>query len=286
MRSFKCVVDICAQNFRKWQTDYRVWSIAFLLVVLTAIYNDDMIKIANALNTKPPFWIFPNLYTQFHTKLIFTLPVVLLFCNAPFTDDNQVFVYMRSGRIKWLCGQVLYIFAASAVYYLFLFLTTVVLTVFTGELSLGWGSTILSLSANPGAISSSIAPFVYLNPIIFEFFTPIQAVWFTFLLSWCAASILGLVVFLFNLVSGTRILGVLIASVMVIICSSIENLGYDNLMPFSPVSWNTLDNIDVGGLTKNPSFSYCMTVYAVLIVVLTALILIFGMKKSLDARGN
>lgn len=138
MRSLKCVVDICVQNFRKWRTDQRVWSIALLLVILTAIYKDDVTKLANALNTKPPFWIFPILYTQFHTKLIFTLPVVLLFCNAPFTDNNQVFVYMRSGRTKWLCGQVLYIFAASAAYYLFLFLTTVILTVFTGELSWGW----------------------------------------------------------------------------------------------------------------------------------------------------
>lgn len=284
MRSLKCVVDICVQNFRKWRTDQRVWSIALLLVILTAIYKDDVTKLANALNTKPPFWIFPILYTQFHTKLIFTLPVVLLFCNAPFTDNNQVFVYMRSGRTKWLCGQVLYIFAASAAYYLFLFLTTVILTVFTGELSWGWGSTILSLSANPGAVDHMIAPFVYLNPIIFEFFTPIQAVLFTFLLSWCAASLLGLVVFFFNLVSETKIMGVLIASVMVIICSSIENLGYDKLLPFSPVSWNTLDNIDVGGLTENPSFGYCMTVYAVSLVVLTALILIFGKKKSLDTR--
>lgn len=284
MRSFKSVVDICSQNFRKWQTDYRVWAIAFLLLVLTAIYKDDMTKIANALGTKPPIWIFPILYTQFHTKLIFTLPVVLLFCNAPFTDDNQVFVYMRSGRTKWLCGQILYIFAASAVYYIFLFLTTLALTVLTGELSWDWGSTILSLSANPGAVDYMIAPFVYVNPMIFEFFTPIQAVWFTFLLSWCAASLLGLVVFFFNLFSGTRILGVLIASVMVVICSSIENLGYKNLMPFSPVSWNTLDNIDVGGLTYNPSFSYCMTVYVILIVVLTTLILILGRGKGLDFK--
>ena len=284
MRSFKSVVDICSQNFRKWQTDYRVWASAFLLLVLTAIYKDDMTKIANALGTKPPIWIFPILYTQFHTKLIFTLPVVLLFCNAPFTDDNQVFVYMRSGRTKWLCGQILYIFAASAVYYIFLFLTTLALTLLTGELSWDWGSTILSLSANPGAVDHMIAPFVYVNPMIFEFFTPIQAVWFTFLLSWCAASLLGLVVFFFNLFSGTRILGVLIASVMVVICSSIENLGYKNLMPFSPVSWNTLDNIDVGGLTYNPSFSYCMTVYVILIVVLTTLILILGRGKGLDFK--
>lgn len=284
MRSFKSVVNICFQNFRKWQTDQRVWVIALLLVVLTAIYKDDMTKIANALGTKPPIWIFPILYTQFHTKLIFTLPVVLLFCNAPFTDDNQVFVYMRSGHTKWLCGQILYIFAASAVFYIFLFLTTLALTVLTGELTWDWGSTILSLSANPGAVDQMIAPFVYVNPMIFEFFTPIQAVWFTFLLSWCAASLLGLVVFFFNLLSGTRILGVLIASVMVVICSSIENLGYEYLMPFSPVSWNTLDNIDVGGLTDNPSFSYCMTVYAILIVVLTTLILILGRRKRLDFK--
>ncbi len=53
---------------------------------------------------------------------------------------------MRSGRMKWLCGQILYIAAASAVYYLFLFVISVLLTVFGGEISPEWGKTLDAMS--------------------------------------------------------------------------------------------------------------------------------------------
>lgn len=53
---------------------------------------------------------------------------------------------------------------------------------------------------------------------------------------------------------------------------------------FSPISWNTLNNIDVGNMTAKPAFSYCMCVYGGLIIVLIAGIFIFGRKKSLDTK--
>ena len=120
MGSIRSVQAICSQNLRKWASDYRMWTIAALLVIMVQIYVDDMQKIAVFLGTKISMWIFPFLYTNLHTKLIFTLPVVLMFCNAPFMDKNQVFVYTRASRAKWLLGQVLYIFIASALYYLFI----------------------------------------------------------------------------------------------------------------------------------------------------------------------
>ena len=54
----------------------------------------------------------------------------------------------------------------------------------------------------------------------------------------------------------------------------------------SPLTWATLDGIDVGGLTVRPSFEYCISAYAVLIIVLTATIFILGRKKSLDVKGD
>lgn len=285
MNSLKCVFSICAQNLRKWKTDYRVWCIALIAVVMTGIYVDDMQRISAVLETKPPIWIFPFLYSQFHTKLIFILPVVLLFCNAPFTDRNQTYVYMRSGKTKWLCGQVLYIIAASAAYFLFLFIISLLFTVFSGELSLDWGRTLNSVSFSTAAARKANAPYINVPIIIITFFKPLQAVWFTFLMSWLGGVFLGLLIFFCNLVSSTRSLGVLIAATLVIISSAVENEALNKFLPFSPISWITLDNIDVGGLTTNPSLSYCVGVYAGLIAVLTVLILIFGRKKSLDVKG-
>lgn len=286
MRSLKGVFSICFQNLRKWQTDYRVWCIGVLLFILVAIYVDDLRKVTEITGTKMPIWIYPFLYSQFHTKLIYTLPVVLLFCNAPFIDENQTYVFMRSGRVKWLCGQVLYIIAASASYYLFLFVVSLLLTAFTGELTLEWGTTLTMLSVSNIGYEAN-APFLDVSYLIVTFFKPLQAVWFTFLMSWLGGLFLGLLIFFLNLISGTKYLGVLVSSVVVVLSSAVENdYGWEKLLPFSPISWITLDNIDVGGLTKNPNFTYCICILAIIITALIAAIFVFGRRKSLDIKGG
>lgn len=285
MRSFKCICSVCAQNLRKWQTDYRVWCIAVLLLVMVSICADDLRHIAAELGTKTPIWIFPFLFIQGHTKVIYTLPLILLFCNAPFTDANQMFVFMRSGRMKWLCGQILYIAAASAVYYLFLFVISVLLTAFGGEISPEWGKTLDAMSITDYRKNNVHAVEVSYN--IVAFFKPLQAVWFTFLMSWLGGMFIGLTIFFLNLVSETQYLGLTVSSAFVLFSSAVKiDYSWGKLLWFSPISWITLNNIDVGGLTKNPPFAYCAGVLGGLVVVLAAAVLIFGRKKSLDVKGE
>ncbi|MBD5384319.1 MAG: hypothetical protein HDR72_04905 [Ruminococcaceae bacterium] len=282
MSSLKTVISICAQDLRKWQTDHRVRTIAVLAVIIVQIYVDDMRRISDGLGTAMPVWIFPFLYSQFHTKLIFTLPIVLLFCNAPFTDRNQIFVYIRTGRTKWLCGQVLYIAAASAVYYIFLLIVTILSTLFNGGDALDWGKT-LTTTANSNAALYFDSPFIDVSSVVVRFFSPFSACWFTFLLSWLCAVMLGLILFLCNIVSGTRFIGIAITSTLIVL-SALVNNSFPQFLKFSPVSWNTLDNIDIGGRTTKPSFAYCIVVYAAVIVLLIAAIFIFGKKNSLDVK--
>ena len=45
------------------------------------------------------------------TRMLFYFGVVLLFCNAPFMDDQQMFVLVRTGRLRWFAGQLAYIVA-------------------------------------------------------------------------------------------------------------------------------------------------------------------------------
>lgn len=285
MGVLKTIWAICSQNFRKWITDYRMWTIAALLIIMVQLYIDDMQKVAALLGTKIPIWIFPFLYVQYHTRVIFTLPVVLMFCNAPFTDKNQIFVYTRTSRAKWLWGQILYILTASALYYLFILFVTFISTVFTAEISPKWGKT-LHMIANTGAAQQAEAYFVNVPGIILEFFSPVQATFFTFLTSWLSAVLLGLIIFFCNLVSGTRFIGILISSLLVVWTVLVDVGGWMDYLRFSPISWNTLNNIDVGKMTANPSFDYCTCVYAVLIAMLTVGSIIGGKKKNLDVKDG
>lgn len=285
MKLLKSSFAVCAQNLRKWQTDQRVWVIYVLLAIMVWIYVDDMRKLSSELGGDMPIWIFPFIYQQFHTKLIYTLPLVLLFCNAPFTDQNQVFVYMRTGRAKWLCGQVLYIITASAFYYFFILAVSLFSTLISGGSgSLNeWGATLKTL-ANSNAAMYFQHPFVEVSYTVVKFFTPLQAVWFTFLLSWINAVNIGLIIFLFNLASGSRFLGVLLSSAVIVFSAVTDDYALPNALPYSPVSWITLNNIDVGKTTTNPTFGYCMIVYAVMLAVLLAGIFTLGRRRSLDIR--
>ena len=226
MKTLKCACSICAQNLRKWKSDYRVWCVGILLLIMTSIYVDDLRKIVDYWNAPMPVWIYPFMYSQYHTKLIFTLPVVLLFCNAPFTDRNQTFVLMRSGRTKWLCGQVLYIIVASGIYYLFIIACSLIITLLSGgQFTMGWDKTLTAIAYAAGSDTLELAPFVYVDNYVLTFFTPLLAMWFTFLMSWLGAIFLGVLTFALNLISQTRAVGVFASSFFVLFSSAVYKDG-------------------------------------------------------------
>ena len=284
MSALGSIWAICAQNFRKWRTDYRIWTIAVLMLIMVAIFMDNMKKVADGIGADMPIWTFPFLCSEFHTKLIFTVPVILLFCSAPFIDENQMFVIMRAGRNKWLCGQILYIMIASALYYIFLLAATLVFTVFTGELTLDWGKAIIAMAGNPSVFVPGMPVFIYVNELVPKYFSPLLAVWFTFILSWFSAMLIGAVLFTCNYLTGTKAPGMTISTVLVIF-PAVTTYMKTKFEWFSPISWNSLNRVDVGGFTEYPPFEYCMTVYSSLIILLFAAAFIFGRKKDLDKKG-
>lgn len=60
------------------------------------------------------------------------------------------------------------------------------------------------------------------------------------------------------------------------------SMGWYRYIRFSPVSWTTLDKVDVGGMTEYPSFYYCIAVYIALIVILSAFIIVHIRNSSLE----
>lgn len=48
----------------------------------------------------------------------------------------------------------------------------------------------------------------------------------------------------------------------------------------SPMSWNSLNNIDIGGMTEYPGIVYVLTLYIVMIVVLSVIAVAWQEEKQ------
>lgn len=285
MKCVKSVLNICIQNVRKWTSDYRVWVIAALLFFVCFDNAASLSELAEVYGVKSTLWYFPFAYMSFHTKLIVTLPLILLMCNAPFSDANNLFVIARAGRTKWICGQLLYIALASGIYYLFIFVCSFVTALPYAELSAEWGSLLTTIAYNGQSASYIIkSHFVVVSGRVLRCFTPLFACWFTFLLSWLNGIMLGLIICAGNVIFRKKSIGCGFAGFLIVLSGFFEQegMGWYRYIWFSPVSWTTLDRVDVGGTTEYPSFYYCITVYLTAILILAAVIIVYIRKRSLE----
>lgn len=277
MNSLRTVWEICAVNFRKWRADSRVWCVGITLFLMVCMYADYMRQAAQTVEATMPLWIFPFLFAGFWGKIYFSLPIIILFCNAPFADRSRIFVITRTGRRKWVFGQILYVVLASAAYYAFILAASLLCMITLGGAGADWGAAITKLST--GNVLLEGANPVKVSRLIVYFFTPQQATAFTFLNLWLCGIFLGLLIFFLNSATGTRFAGVSGASLMVT-AAVLPNFGLPDTIGFLPVAWTSLDNIDIGGMTGNPGFGYCIAVYLVLITVLSAAIIPFGGREA------
>ena len=107
---------------------------------------------------------------------------------------------------------------------------------------------------------------------------------FTFLLSWLNGTVLGLIICACNVAFHRKYIGCGIAGFLIVLSGFFEQegMGWYRYIRFSPVSWTTLDRVDVGGMTEYPSFYYCIAVYIALIVILSAFIIVHIRNSSLE----
>lgn len=276
MNLFKNMRVICFQNIRKWSTNYRVWVIGLCTIMLLHLFMNGIGIFSQQLGIKVSPWIFPFLYGDRYIKMLFVFPIILLFCDAPFVDENQVYVLLRSKRFSWNLGQVAYIFIASAIYFIFIIICTMIINLPHMTFTMEWGK-IYNTLASTNALDS-VDTYMKFDSTIVRYFTPMQGMGFTFLLSWLCGVFLGLLIYVVNLISKTRTIGIFLAAFFVILSGVVS--GNAELQWFSPVSWISVNTIDIGGMTKYPTFTYIMAMYLTLITVLTILSVILTRKNE------
>lgn len=276
MRWFKTIQAVMVQNFRKWKSDYHVWIAVLLLMVFIHSYTKGLSDLCSYYHIKSSPWLFPFIYMQYYAKILFFLPLLLIFSNAPFIDNNQFYIIARSGKTKWFIGQMCYIIITSAIYFVFIILCSIMTNLDCISYNNEWGKVINTLANTSAGTSFNIE--LSVNKNVIQMFTPMQAMWFTFLHSWLSGIILGLVIFLFNLkLKGS---GTFVAS-FILVFSAIASKSV-TLTKYSPITWSTLNYIQLKSNDGLPSYQYVSTVYCIAILALIGCILISTRKYNID----
>ena len=280
-------IRICVQNLRKWLGNSRIY-IAFVIVFLfTLIYTKGLWLVSDNVGEKLSIYIFPFLTTYRYMKIIYLFPLLLLFCDAPFVDANQQFVMIRSSRLSWGIGQMLYIICGSFFYALFMLLSSIVVNIGHIQMGASWGkSLILAGTTNICSILGIQYDTVQISSIIVKYYTPAQAMLWSFLFLWMICIILGLIIYDFNILSQSNIVGLFAAGFLILFTAVVD--GIQQWIWYSPVSWSSLNNIDVAKTTSLPGIYFVLFVYigAILALLIAGAVLSRSRRFTFEIKNN
>ena len=257
-----------------------------LLIVMAVFFANMTLSIpsfcsAAHVRINPLFYPYINSYAPY--QIVITSGIIFLFSSAPFFNEQQSFVLIRSGKTSWLLGCIWYILAASALYFLVVMVLPAIFVAPVATFSTdGWGRAIQTLIKTTATGEFGIfVPFPSIeNAKISAIYSPLSAFAFSFVLQWLIGSFLGLLLFFVNLASKRRP-GVFIAMCLVVFDLVIVNALPESVYRFSPVSFGRLSVIDVMGNSPNlPSVLWCFVFLGVGISLFFTLIMLQGRSKK------
>lgn len=287
MKWLKTPLSICGQNFRRWRGNYKIYVVFVFLIAICNLCDDNYLYFSKLLEDNPgvPIWtaVFAVDFNYDNRILIFSL-LVMLFSNAPFIDDNQLFVISRCSRQKRCVGQLLYIYATSGIFVIAFVLIFNILHFWSIDFTSDWGRMII-VAANGQNPESVIC---MINSDIVDYFTPAVAMFYTMLLMWLGCIFIGLVIYVVNSATQKLAFGVLSGGFFVLwdcfseaiarTASEEKKIIFDYL---SPVSWSSLSRLDFTGEHIHPGITYVLVAYAVLIIGLSAAAVLISKRQEI-----
>lgn len=280
MSWFKIPFVVCFQNLRKWAGDYRVWTVAIFIFVINVYTIASFQDYANQIGTGIAPWIFIFYSNSWWAiKVMMFMPLLILFCDAPFIDSNQPYILARSKRKLWSLGQILYIVVATIIYFAVMMLLSVVLLVGNMELTSDWGKLLYT------AANSADNP-LFIKEKILYYFTPFTGMLYSFILLCLSGIFIGLVIYVVNVLTKKSGFGILSGGAFIFWDVVVSMVTYDEgkewLNYLSPVSWSTLQIIDIEGTFNTPSITFVLCGYAVLIIGLSVAAVMISRKQEIN----
>lgn len=284
MSRLKTIILCTGDNFRKWKSTPRIWVLALAILAFGMWDYGSMSAYAREVYGGMTSWVLPFSLQSPTMVMVYGCITVAFFCNAPFSDRHMPFLIIRSGRLNWILGQVLYIVLAAAVYVGFYFLVSVICMLPNVGFANEWGWAEKAMAAGDQALSDySIT--LRVDSHIVDYFTPVEATGLMMFLMWGVAVFSGMLIMMFNLISkGT--LGVAISGILIFMSYFFFYLGRmffgEYVLWISPFSWCTMWGVDFWDMGDRPSFSYAAIVLMVSSVIMAAVSALVYCRRDIN----
>lgn len=245
-----------------------------LLGIIYHIFLSPVKSFSQSVNYPVSPWIFPFLISDVYFVIFFMSAVVYFFSDVPFMEEWTMYQVIRTGRVKWACGQIGSIIFSSFAFILTAILETGLILLPDITLSEGWGKVLYTLSMTNAAGEYRI-PFSVSYDIISKY-EPVQAVGISILMGGLAIMFIGLLMFSLSLYV-SRLWANIIAMLFVILPIVIENIG--DIVPWliycSPISWMRLSEINAqsGKGWQTPTILTGSTILTIACIILSATII-------------
>lgn len=297
MGIFRGAWAIVSINFHKWKRDYRVWLIFAFTAVIIVDYLSGYTDYAVAENRSLTGYFLPVLYLPSEIsvrapKILWHVGFILLLCNAPFMYPVSSYAILRARRTGWWIGECTYVILAALIFMTFITLVSILVAAPAMPLASDWGETFRDfvfgtstqtvqelLEHSALSIKVPQKTIMYLNPVSCQIYT--------FFTGWAAFVVLGLLLYLINLLQNNTVLGLGITAVFILLDPILTMLapqyGYW-LQVFSPVCWTSVDNLHNLRSDYFVSIPFVAAAYPILIIVLLSLIAWRSKKVRIEVR--
>lgn len=261
---------ICNWQLKGWIGNPRV-IVALLIAVISSLmeplrFLDFSNKLDEPISVLEPF--IYNVSTNFIVTLLF-LGSLLLFADAPFTEQSALYSITRAGRNAWLSGKILYLLVTSILYTSVSVCATILYSIrsaFVGNL---WSTPFYEMVLKDAAVANYRMGME--NKTILMNFSPYSAFLTAFVLCVVYFFVNGLFLFAINM-GGNRVLGFATVSALHCFGYLFPSYAFSRVLPFTHALLSTHNYSSFFGSANNPgipeSFLYYLLVTIILCVII------------------
>lgn len=284
MRELRKMIHICGIRFRQTATEAK--GLVLLLIVPTIIWSivqpvvDMSFSIGKPVTLMGIAFVFSDMYGA-AASLLFSLGVMLLFCDAPFCDEQQVQCLARCKTRTWICAQLLYVACLSAVYVIYWLLSMMLVIAQNADWQLEWGTVWNTLARTNAASQFGVSlecPFGLIRQ-----YEPAESLLLSMLLKFAYSCFIGNVCFGVNLLTHSNA-GLIISGFFALQdFVAINLMGYQYTW-FSPATLSRLSALDPSGTYVLPTPCEALLILCGSACALGALSIGFGGRRLLEGH--
>lgn len=231
-------------------------------------------------------WIITFIINQRFMRIILYCLYLLLVCETPYSNMNQLFLLIRSGKLCFFIGKIFYIFLLSILYALILCISSILCIIHHIEFTFEWGKVLGTLALTDA--SSTFNHSIKLSSNFILNYSPISIFLLTFLLSSISFFVIGMTIYCFNIVTNNCLIGNIIIAIFILFDFLLEtDIVYQKLIYFSPLTWTNTTLLDLNkNTTIYPSLFYVLCGYIILILLCISIILMYSKKYNFEWQDN